>query len=130
MIIYAHFLRFYLCRCTVCSLLRIKKELLSTKSSFFVIQAACLGISSPHEVRCISSAPSGLYLITRQRASYLRLDDIHALGVIIKIALLCKYDVAHFTRNDAMFAIKCGEKEVKRCVNNQYLPQSRSISLK
>ena len=53
-----------------------KKELLSTRSSFFVYPSRRLGISSPHEVRCISSAPAGLYLITRKRASYLRLDDI------------------------------------------------------
>jgi len=36
-----------------------------------------LGISSPHNVRCISSAPLGLYLITRQRAFSLRLDFIY-----------------------------------------------------
>ena len=46
-----------------------KKELLSTKSSFFVYPSRRLGISSPREVRRISSAPLGLYLITRQRAS-------------------------------------------------------------
>ena len=47
-----------------------KRELLSIKSSLFVYPSRRLGISSPHNVRCISSAPLGLYLITRQRASY------------------------------------------------------------
>ena len=61
-----------------------KKELLSTKSSFFVYPSRRLGISSPHEVRCISSAPLGLYLITRQRASSLRLDDIQTFGLMIR----------------------------------------------
>ena len=42
-----------------------------------------LGISSPREVRCISSAPLGLYLITRQRASCLRLDDIQHFVLMI-----------------------------------------------
>ena len=60
-----------------------KKELLSTKSSFFVYPSHRLGISSPREVRCISSAPLGLYIITRQRASYLRLDDIQTFGLMI-----------------------------------------------
>ena len=60
-----------------------KKELSSTKSSFFVYPSRRLGISSPREVRCISSAPSGLYLITRQRASYLRLDDIQCFALMI-----------------------------------------------
>ena len=47
-----------------------KTEHLSTdKCSVFVYPSLRLGISSPREVRCISSAPSGLYIITRQRAS-------------------------------------------------------------
>ena len=33
-------------------------------ASFFFYPSRRLGISSPHEVRCISSAPVGLYLIT------------------------------------------------------------------
>ena len=45
-----------------------KTEHLSTdKCSVFVYPSRRLGISSPREVRCISSAPSGLYFITRQR---------------------------------------------------------------
>ena len=44
-----------------------KRELLSTKSSLFVYPSRRLGISLTHEVRRISSAPLGLYLITRQR---------------------------------------------------------------
>ena len=59
-----------------------KKELLVNKSSFFVYPSRRLGISSPREVRCISSAPLGLYLITHQRAS-LRLDDIQTFGLMI-----------------------------------------------
>ena len=42
-----------------------------------------LGISSPREAWCISSAPLGLYLITRQRASCLRLDDIQHFVLVI-----------------------------------------------
>ena len=42
-----------------------------------------LGISSPREVRRISSAPTGLYLITRQRACSLRLDDIQHFVLVI-----------------------------------------------
>ncbi|MBR2952473.1 MAG: hypothetical protein IKC43_05825, partial [Clostridia bacterium] len=42
-----------------------------------------LGISLTHEVRRISSAPAGLYLITRPRASYLRLDDIQHFVLMI-----------------------------------------------
>ena len=42
-----------------------KAEHLSTdKCSAFVYPSRRLGISSPHNVRCISSAPLGLYLIT------------------------------------------------------------------
>ncbi len=41
------------------------------------------GISSTHEVRCISSAPSGLYIITRQRVSKLRNDDIQFLTELV-----------------------------------------------
>ena len=44
-----------------------------------------LGISLTHEVRRISSAPAGLYLITRQRASYLRLDDIQHFVFVLMI---------------------------------------------
>ena len=66
-----------------CKVVPTKKELLSTKSSFFVYPSRRLGISSPREVRRISSAPVGLYLITRQRASYLRLDDIQTFGLMI-----------------------------------------------
>ena len=47
-----------------------KTEHLSTdKCSVFVYPSRRLGISSPREARCISSAPAGLYLITRQRVS-------------------------------------------------------------
>jgi len=46
------------------------------KNIFFVYPSRRLGISSPREAWCISSAPVGLDLITRQRASCLRLDDI------------------------------------------------------
>ncbi len=54
-----------------------KTEHLSTdKCSVFVYPSRRLGISLTHEVRRISSAPLGLYLITRQRVSLLRLDDI------------------------------------------------------
>ena len=42
-----------------------------------------LGISLTHEVRRISSAPAGLYLITLGRASYLRLDDIQHFVLMI-----------------------------------------------
>ena len=42
-----------------------------------------LGISSPREVRCISSAPLGLYIITRQRVSFLQLDDIRCFASMI-----------------------------------------------
>ena len=42
-----------------------------------------LGISSPHKVRCISSAPLGLYLITRQRVFFLRLDEIQHCVLVI-----------------------------------------------
>ena len=44
-----------------------------------------LGISSPREVRCISptAAEPLLYLITRQRASYLQLDDIQHFVLMI-----------------------------------------------
>ena len=68
-----------------------KTEHLSTdKCSVFAYPSRRLGISSPREVRCISSAPLGLYIITHQRVSSLRLDDIqqqvaddiHAFGVI------------------------------------------------
>ena len=78
-----------------------KKELLSTKSSFFVYPSRRLGISSPHKVRCISSAPLGLYLITRQRVFFLRLDEMqhcvlmiyNSFGIddIQGFALICLY---------------------------------------
>ena len=42
-----------------------------------------LGISLTHEVRRISPAHLGLYLITRQRVSYLRLDDIQCFALMI-----------------------------------------------
>ena len=45
-----------------------------------------LGISSPCKVRCISSAPSGLYLITRQRVFPLRLDDMQYFVLVISNA--------------------------------------------
>ena len=61
-----------------------KTEHLSTdKCSVFVYPSRRLGISSPHNARCISSAPLGLYLITRQRASYLRLDEIQHFVLMI-----------------------------------------------
>ncbi len=41
------------------------------------------GISSTHEVRRISSAPLGLYIIMRQRASQLRNDDIQFLAELV-----------------------------------------------
>ncbi len=41
------------------------------------------GISSPCGVRCISSAPSGLYIITHRRASQLRNDDIQFLAELM-----------------------------------------------
>ncbi len=41
------------------------------------------GISSTHEVRRISSALSGLYIITRQRVSKLRNDDIQHSALVI-----------------------------------------------
>ena len=70
-----------------------KRELLSTKSSLFVYPSRRLGISSPREVRCISSAPAGLYLITRQRAFCLRLDDIQHFVLMIyrnRLRMICK----------------------------------------
>ena len=60
-----------------------KNELLSTKSSFFFYPSRRLGISSPHKVRCISSAPLGLYLITRQRVFFLRLDEMQHCVLMI-----------------------------------------------
>ena len=64
-----------------------KKELLSTKSSFFVYPSRRLGISLTHEVRHISSraarrpcisSRAGVYLYTR-----LRLDDIQCFALMI-----------------------------------------------
>ncbi len=50
------------------------------------------GISSTHEVRRISSAPLGLYIITHQRAYRLRNDDIqHFVLVIYKAYALMIY---------------------------------------
>ena len=61
-----------------------KTEHLSTdKCSVFVYPSRRLGISSPHNVRCISSAPLGLYLITRQRAFSLRLDEMQHCVLMI-----------------------------------------------
>ena len=60
-----------------------KSELLSTKSSFFFYPSRRLGISSPRVVRCISSAPLGLYIITRQRAFPLRLDEMQHCVLMI-----------------------------------------------
>ena len=90
------------------------------KASFFFYPSRRLGISSPHKVRRISSAPLGLYLITRQRAFFLRLDDIqhfvlmicnsyriddiHAFGVIEMrdcekhLNFLEKYGIIHLKR--------------------------------
>ena len=48
-------------------LLPLPKNPRSSERGFFY-PSRRLGISSPREVRCISSAPLGLYLITRQRA--------------------------------------------------------------
>ena len=48
--------------------IRSKKRTKLMLRSFFY-PSRRLGISSPCEVRCISSAPMGVYLITRQRAS-------------------------------------------------------------
>jgi hypothetical protein len=53
------------------------------KCSVFVYPSRRLGISSPREAWCISSAPLGLYLITRQRAFCLRLDDIQCYALVI-----------------------------------------------
>lgn len=72
------------------SLRPTKRELLSTKSSLFVYPSHRLCISSPHNVRCISSAPAGLDIITRQRASYLRLDDIQ--NCVLVICNFCEID--------------------------------------
>ena len=61
-----------------------KKELLSTKSSFFVIQAAGLAYHRRAERGVYHQGRiAPLYLITRQRASYLRLDDIQTFGLMI-----------------------------------------------
>ena len=60
-----------------------KNELLSTKSSFFFYPSRRLGISSPHKVRCISSAPLGLYLTTRQRVFFLRPDEMQHCVLMI-----------------------------------------------
>ncbi len=58
-----------------------KCSLLSQRAFFYPLRSN--GISSPREVRCISSAPLGLYIITRQRASQLRNDDIQTFGLMI-----------------------------------------------
>ena len=47
-------------------------------------------MESTREVRCISSAPMGLYLITRQRAFFLRLDDIQ--GLRLDLSLKVRYN--------------------------------------
>ena len=59
-----------------------KKELLSTKSSFFVYPSRRLGISSPHNVRCISSA---LRAVSHHAPACisLRLDDIQCSALMI-----------------------------------------------
>ena len=45
-----------------------KKQLLFIKSCFFFYPSRRLSISSAHEVRCISSAPLGLYITTHRHA--------------------------------------------------------------
>ena len=65
---HAPFLRFYLCLRTVCALLHNKKRTFVYQKFSFCLskpQATSLRlcISSPREVRCISSAPMGLYLM-------------------------------------------------------------------
>ena len=87
-----------------------KKELLSTQSSFFVYPSCRLGISSPHNVRCISSkavhrlcissrasvhlpaawcnkgearhSPKGYTMLRIDDIPQQVADDIHAFGVI------------------------------------------------
>ena len=76
-----------------------KRELLSTKSSLFVYPSRRLGISSPHNVRCISSRSASRPCISSRAGVHLPAawwypdlrsddipqqvaDDIHAFGVI------------------------------------------------
>ena len=59
-----------------------KKELLFIKSSFFVYPSRRLGISSPHNVRCISSrAHCALVSHHASACILLRLDDIQRQAV-------------------------------------------------
>ncbi len=60
-----------------------KKELLSTKSSFFVYPSRRLCISSDASRYIIKGDKPPLYLITRQRASCLRLDNIQHYVLMI-----------------------------------------------
>ena len=93
-----------------------KKELLSTKSSFFVYPSRRLGISSPREAWCISSrarcalvyhhAPACICLRLDEIQHFVLMicnssgiDDIHAFGVIEArgceklLNYLTKYDI-------------------------------------
>ena len=84
-----------------------KKQLLFTKSCFFFYPSRRLGISSPHEVRCISSTPAGLYLITPWRVSCLRLDDIQCSALMIyrnKLQMICKaYALIYLRKCDIIY---------------------------
>ncbi len=55
---------------------------MSTKSSFFVYPSRRLGISSVFCEYIIKDGEPPLYLITRQRVSCLRLDDIQGYALI------------------------------------------------
>ena len=74
------------------------KKKASRKTCFFLSKPQAtslgLGISSTHKVRCISSAPLGLYLITLGRAFYLQLDDIQSVP-LWWYAIPCGIDDMH-----------------------------------
>ena len=52
-------------------------------ASFFFYPSSRLGISSDASRYIIKGGSPPLYLITRQRASFLRLDDIQTFGLMI-----------------------------------------------
>ena len=72
------------------SLKNIRVVILTSKHKKSTFESKCFFLSKLQawyiidaEVRRISSAPLGLYLITRQRVSYLRLDDIQHCVLMI-----------------------------------------------
>ena len=92
---------------------------MSTKSYSFFYPSRRLGISSPHNVRCISSAPLGLYLITRQRAFSLRLDEMQHFVLMIcnsfGIDDIQGFALIDWQKSDIMFLKRGDPFENSRC---------------